>query len=92
MIGVELIPHHSFLMFQTIEVLIHKFYVAFVHHSEHVWVFLWVFEVLALYCFEGALGGVIVRTDCVERGALLTFDVAADVLVAHANVSDYYAI
>lgn len=89
---IELIPHHSFLMFQTVEVLIHEFYAAFVHHGQHVWEFLWVFKVLALYCFEGALGGVVVLTDCVKWGALLALDVAAEVLVAHADNSDYYAI
>lgn len=80
---VELIPYNTFLMLQAIEILVHKFHTALVHHRQHVWEFLRVLEVLAFDCFEGALGRVVVWTDSVEGSSLLTFDVAAEVLVAH---------
>lgn len=59
------------------------------HHRQHVWEFLGVFEVLAFDCFEGALGGVVIWTDGVEGSSLLAFDVAAEVLVAHGEAGYY---
>ena len=80
---VKLIPHNSLLILEAIEVLIHKFQPALVHHGQHIWEFLRVLEVLSLDCFECALCGVIFWADGVEWGSLFAFDVAAYVFVAH---------